>query len=106
MERFQYLMLMAACLAATLPLELALGARVWRRPKRLVAAVAPAMVVFSAWDVAAIGHHHWRYSSRYVTGWDLPGHLPVEEVVFFAVIPICALLTFETVTRFLRRPGR
>ncbi len=106
MERFQYLLLMAACVAATLPLELVLGARVWRRPRRLLMAVVPGVVIFSLWDAAAIGHHHWRYNPRYVTGWDLPGHLPVEEVVFFAVIPICALLTFETVSKLLRRPGR
>ena len=100
MERFQYLLLMAACVVLTLPLELLLGARVWRRPRRLLAATLPAVVIFSLWDVAAINHHQWRYNSRYVTGWDLPGHLPVEEVVFFAVVPICALLTFEVVGRF------
>jgi lycopene cyclase domain-containing protein len=105
-DRFQYLLVMAACVVLTLPLELLLGARVWRRPRRLLAAVLPAVVIFSLWDVAAIAHHHWHYNRRYVTGWDLPGHLPVEEVVFFAVVPICALLTFEVVSRFsARRPG-
>jgi lycopene cyclase domain-containing protein len=94
----QYLLVMAACLLITLPLEL-LGARVWRQPLRLAAAVVPAAIVFSVWDVAAIAHHQWRYNPRYVTGWQLPGRLPVEEVIFFLVIPICALLTFETVSR-------
>ncbi|MHB1536882.1 MAG: lycopene cyclase domain-containing protein [Acidimicrobiales bacterium] len=103
MDRYQYLLLMAACVVVTLPLELVLGARVWRRPRRLAAAVLPAVVIFSLWDVAAIAHHHWRYNPRYVTGWDLPGRLPVEEVVFFLVVPICALLTFEVVGRFLPR---
>jgi lycopene cyclase domain-containing protein len=102
-ERFQYLLLLLGCVVLTLPLELLLGARVWRRPRRLLAAVVPAVVVFSLWDVAAIAHHHWRYNSRYVTGWDLPGHLPIEEVLFFAVVPICALLTFEVVSRFFSR---
>lgn len=103
MDRYQYLALMGLCLLVTLPLELVLGARVWRRPLRLLAAVTPAVVVFSLWDVAAIAHHHWRYDPRYVTGWQLPGHLPVEEVVFFAVVPVCALLTYEVVGGILRR---
>jgi lycopene cyclase domain-containing protein len=102
-ERFQYLLLMLACLVLTLPLEFILGARVWRRPRRLAAAVLPPMVIFSLWDEAAIAHHQWRYNRRYTTGWELPGHLPVEEVVFFAVVPICALLTFEVVGRLLSR---
>lgn len=106
MDRFQYLLLMAGCVVLTLPLELVLGARVWRRPRRLLHALIGPVIIFSAWDVAAIAHHHWHYSRRYTTGWDLPGGLPVEEVVFFVVIPICALLTFEVVSSVLaRRPG-
>jgi lycopene cyclase domain-containing protein len=102
-DRYQYLLLMAACVVLTLPLEFVLGARVWRRPRRLLKAVLPGMVIFSLWDVAAIARHHWSYNPRYVTGWDLPGHLPVEEVVFFAVVPICALLTFGVVSRIFGR---
>jgi len=100
-DRLQYLIVMAACVAATLPLELLLGARVWRRPRRLLGVLAAPVLVFSAWDVAAIAHHQWRYASRYVTGVDLPEHLPLEEVVFFVVVPVCALLTFEVVSRML-----
>ncbi len=101
MDHAQYLLVMAGCVVATLPLELAFGARVWRRPLRLAAVLVVPVVGFCAWDVAAIAHHHWRYSARYVTGVDLPGRLPVEEVVFFVVVPICSLLTFEVVGRML-----
>jgi lycopene cyclase domain-containing protein len=100
-DHYQYLLVMAGCVVATLPLEVVFGARVWRQPRRLLAAVVGPVVVFSAWDVAAIAHHHWRYARRYVTGVDLPGHLPIEEVVFFVVIPVCAILTFEVVNRAL-----
>jgi lycopene cyclase domain-containing protein len=105
-DRYQYLLVMAACVVLTGPLEIVLGARVWRRPRRLVRAVVGPAVIFSLWDVAAIAHHHWGYNTRYTTGWDLPGGLPVEEVVFFLVIPICALLTYEVVTAMLARLSR
>jgi len=55
------------------------------------------------WDAVAIARHHWSYSHRYTTGWDLPFRLPVEELVFFVVIPICGLLTLEAVRRMLGR---
>jgi lycopene cyclase domain-containing protein len=100
-DHLQYLFLMAGCVLATLPLELVFGARVWRRPRRLLTVLAAPVVIFCAWDVAAIAHHQWRYAARYVTGVDLPGHLPIEEVVFFVVVPVCAILTFEVVTRML-----
>ena len=96
-ERWQYLALMAGCLLVTLPLELVLGARVYRQPRRLVRSLAPAVAVFVAWDVVAIDRGHWWYNPRYVTGWRLPGALPVEELAFFVAVPICALLTYEAV---------
>jgi lycopene cyclase domain-containing protein len=106
--RWQYLVVLAGCLLVTLPLELVVGARVYRQPRRLVRALAPAAALFVAWDVVAIQRAHWWYNPRYVTGWRLPGALPVEELAFFVAVPICALLTYETVKIVLplaRRPA-
>jgi lycopene cyclase domain-containing protein len=92
---------MGACLVITLPLEFVIGARVWRRPRRLLAALALPVAIFLVWDVIAIARDHWTYNPEYVTGWELPFDVPVEELVFFVVIPICSLLTFEAVRRIL-----
>lgn len=103
MDRYQYLLLMGACLVITLPLELVFGARVWRRPRRLFAAMWLPVALFSLWDVVAIERDHWSYSPRYTTGWLLPFSFPVEELVFFLVIPVCGLLTLEAVRSLLSR---
>lgn len=103
MDRFQYLLLMGACLVVTLPLEFVFRARIYRRPVRLLRALAPVVAVFVVWDVIAIALGHWGFAERYVTGWRLPGDLPVEELVFFLVIPVCALLTFEASRYTLKR---
>lgn len=99
---WEYLLLMAGCLAVTLPLEFVLRARVYRRPVRLLLALLPAVVIFSAWDVLGIVREHWSYSPRFTTG-ILLGVMPLEELVFFVVIPICGLLTYEAVGTVLRR---
>jgi lycopene beta-cyclase len=96
---------MAGCLAITLPLELVLGARVYRRPRRLLRALLPVVLVFSVWDVVGILRDHWTYSETYTTGWHLPFSMPVEELVFFVTIPICGLLTYEAVGRVLETAG-
>ena len=101
--RYQYLLLMAGCLLVTLPLEFVFGARVWRRPRRLLFALVPTVILFAVWDIAAIARGHWSFNPRYVTGRQLPGNLPVEELTFFIVIPICGLLTLEAVRRILER---
>ena len=103
--RASYLVLMAACVAVTLPLELVLKAGVYRRPRRWLAALAPVFVVFNLWDWVAIRRGHWTYSPRYTTGIVLDG-LPLEELVFFLVVPTCALLTYQAVARLLPPPRR
>jgi lycopene cyclase domain-containing protein len=97
----QYLALMIGCVLITLPLELVFGARVWRSPRRLALALVPTVLIFVVWDLVAIARDNWSFNPDYVTGWQLPGDLPVEELVFFAVIPICGLLTLEAVRKLL-----
>jgi lycopene cyclase domain-containing protein len=102
MGHFVYLALLTGCLVGTAPLELLLHTRVYARWRRLVLALAPTVAIFAAWDVYAIHHHQWRYDRRWTTGVTLPGRLPLEELLFFVVIPTCAILTLEAVSR--RRP--
>ncbi|TRY18193.1 lycopene cyclase domain-containing protein [Tessaracoccus rhinocerotis] len=102
MDQYQYLLLMAACVAITLPLEFVLRARVYRRPVRLLLAMLPVLVVFVAWDLLGIVRDHWGYSAEYTTGVML-GIMPLEELVFFLVIPVCGLLSYEGVGYVLRR---
>lgn len=97
-----YLGVLAGCVVTTLPLEVALGARVYRQPRRLAATLAPVAAVFGAWDVAAIRAGWWRYDETQTTGVLLPGDLPLEEALFFFVVPVCAVLTLEAVRA--RRP--
>ena len=111
MDRYQYLLLMGACLLVTLPLELVYRARVWRDPVRLLRTLALPAAVFAVWDVLAIRAGVWDFNPRYVTGWLLPFDLPVEEAAFFLTIPICSILAYEAVRRSLaaqaaRRAGR
>ncbi len=94
---------MGAYLVVTLPLEFALGARVYRRFRALLVAVIPVVVVFSIWDIIGIIRQHWSYNPQFVTGIRLIFEMPLEELVFFIVIPICGLLTYEAVGRVLAR---
>ncbi len=95
--RFVYLGLLAGCLAGTATLELFLKVGVYRRWRRLLLTLTPTAVVFVAWDLAAIRAGHWTFDPAQVVGVTLPGGLPLEELLFFLVIPVCAILGFEAV---------
>ena len=104
--RATYLAVMAACVLVTLPLELVLRARVYARPRRWLASLLPVFVVFGVWDYVAIRRGHWSYDPRLTSGVRfLGGVLPLEEVVFFLVVPTCAILTYQAVKRLLGPAG-
>ncbi|WP_261570608.1 lycopene cyclase domain-containing protein [Frankia gtarii] len=97
MRHLSYLAVLAACLLGTAPLELFLGTRVYARPRRLLLTLLPVVLIFVAWDVYAIAAGHWSFDPRSITGVRLPGHLPLDELLFFLVVPVCAVLTLEAV---------
>jgi lycopene cyclase domain-containing protein len=98
MQQLSYLAVLAACLLGTLPLELLLQARVYRRWQRAVLAILPVAAVFLAWDYLATYAGWWWFDERYLIGL-FAGPIPLEELLFFLVIPVCGILTFEAVRR-------
>jgi lycopene cyclase domain-containing protein len=97
-----YLSILAACLLGTTPLEVVLRVGVYRQWPRLIVTVLPVLAVFVAWDVLEIRAGAWHYDGAYLVGVTLPGSLPLEELLFFLVVPVCAVLTLEAVR--VRRP--
>jgi lycopene cyclase domain-containing protein len=91
-----YLLVMAACVVVTLPLEILIGACVYARWRRMLLTLVPVLGVFTTWDALAIHARFWSY--RHLTGVRI-GNLPLEELVFFVVVPTCSVLTFEAVRR-------
>jgi lycopene cyclase domain-containing protein len=97
-----YLGVLVGCLAAALWLEPVLRVGVLRRWRRLSLTVLPVAAVFTAWDLAAVSAGHWTFDPGQILDVRLPGGLPVEEVLFFLVVPVCAVLGFEAVRTVLR----
>lgn len=97
MRHLGYVAMLAFCLLGTLPLELYLHVGVYRRLRRFALTVLPVVPVFVAWDLYAIARGHWDFDAGQLLGLTLPGGLPVEEVAFFVVVPLAAVLTLEAV---------
>ena len=99
MGQLTYLALLVGCLVVTAPLEVLLRVRVYARWRRLLLALVPEFCVFIAWVLYAIAQGHWDYDAAQTLGLRLPGGIPVEEVLFFLVVPVCAVLALEAVRR-------
>jgi lycopene cyclase domain-containing protein len=98
-RHLSYVAVLAFCVVGTLPLELWLGVRVYRQWKRLLLTLLPVVAVFVVWDLYAISAGHWTFDEEQTTGVLLPGELPVDELLFFVVVPTCALLSVEAVRK-------
>jgi lycopene beta-cyclase len=99
---YEYLVVLALCLVVTAPLELFLKVRVYRQARRLALTLLSTGAVFVTWDLIGAGLGHWDYNPDRVVGLRLLG-LPLEEYLFFVVVPLCGVLAYEAVRVTLGR---
>jgi lycopene cyclase domain-containing protein len=69
---------------------------------RLLLSIGFPFIVFVLWDIYSVSQGHWSFNSAYVIGLNII-NLPIEEVLFFLVIPFCALFTWESVKYYIYR---
>jgi len=79
-------------------LEIALKVGVLRRIKRVTLSVLPISILFLIWDAYAISQGHWFFDREQILGIYGPLNIPLEEYLFFIVIPMAAIMTIEGVT--------
>ncbi len=97
MDRYAYVAVLAGVLLGSLWLEVVARTRVLRRPRRLVLSVAPVLLVFVVWDAYAIDSGHWTFDADHVLGLEPIAGVPIEELLFFVVVPLASILTLEAV---------
>ena len=97
MSHLSYVAVLVFVLLGSGWLEVVLRTRVYARWRRLLLSVVPVMVVFIVWDLYAIASGHWDFDPDRTTGVVFPGGLPLDEVLFFAIVPVAGVLTLEAV---------
>ena len=67
--------------------------------KRLLAATLAVFLLFLPWDIAFTEVGVWGFTERYLIPWDFFG-LPLEEVLFFVVVPWACYFIYEVLQLF------
>ena len=80
-------------------LEVFLKVGVLKQIKRMFVSIAPVAFLFIAWDKYAIAHGHWFFDKDQILGIYGPWCIPLEEYLFFIVVPIAAIMTIEAVRK-------
>jgi lycopene cyclase domain-containing protein len=72
----------------------------WRNSKALIFTLSILIIIFGSWDVFATWRGHWYFDPRSICGFKII-NLPIEEWLFFAIIPFCCIFTWE-VLKFIK----
>jgi lycopene cyclase domain-containing protein len=101
-ESYGYAVMLLFTICASFWLELALKVRVLARIKRAMLAIAPVAFIFIIWDAYAVRAGHWSFDPDQILGVIGPFDIPLEEYLFFLVVPIAAIMTIEAVRRVMK----
>ncbi len=97
MQKYGYLAMLAFTLCGSIWLEVFLKVGVIRRFKRVILSILPTAIFFLIWDAYAIKSGHWYFDKNQILGIFGPFGIPLEEFLFFLIVPLAALLTIEAV---------
>ena len=98
MEKYGYMAMIAFTLVGSFWLEVIFKVGVLRRWKKAFASILPVSALFIVCDAYAISQVHLFFDRDQVLGIFGPFGIPLEEYLFFIVVPMAALLTIEAVT--------
>lgn len=102
-ENWSYVAMLLFVVFGSWWLEFFFKIRVLRRPRLALAAILPVSIFFLIWDAFAINQKHWDFDNAQMLGIYGPFNIPLEEYLFFFIIPLAALLTLEGVKTVMQK---
>ncbi len=96
----EYILVLAVTLFFPLVLSCDKNLPIRRYPGALFKAILTVAVPFWIWDVWVTERGHWSFNPDYVMGFSMLG-MPVEEWLFFLVVPFVSIFTWESAKYFL-----
>ncbi len=99
LQQFTYAGLLLATLFFPLVLSFDKKVRFYTRWKYIFPAILLSAVIFLIWDVQFTKAGIWSFSPDYVTGYHIKG-MPIEEWLFFLVIPYASLFIYEVLKTY------
>jgi lycopene cyclase domain-containing protein len=102
MRHLGYIAMLIFTVVGSFWLEIFLRVGVLKQVRRLLLTIVPVALLFITWDAYAISRKQWHFDPKQITGIHGPFHIPLEEYLFFVIVPIAAIMTLEAVKK--RRP--
>jgi lycopene cyclase domain-containing protein len=96
-QKTLYFSVLAGSLLFPFLLSFVKGVSYYKNWKNLLITHFTIAVFFCIWDSIFTKLGVWGFNEKYISGLHI-GNLPIEEVLFFIVIPYCCLFIYESLT--------
>jgi lycopene cyclase domain-containing protein len=97
----KYLLIELGILVVPLLMSFEKRIRYYRNFPAVIASTGVICFLYIYWDIMATARGDWAFNARYVMPWRLLG-LPLEEWLFFLVVPYSCLFIYESVNYFFK----
>jgi lycopene cyclase domain-containing protein len=102
LQKFTYALLLAGSVLVPLVLSFDRKVAFFRYWKFLFPATFITAALFIIWDIYFTRHNVWWFNEDFVTGIYIAG-LPIEEWLFFIIIPYCCLFIYEVSRAYIKK---
>ncbi len=55
--------------------------------------------MYLSWDIWAVFKRSWYFDPSQIIGWQLFDRLPIEEILFFVIVPLMGILTYSALLK-------
>ncbi len=93
---YTYFLILAASVAGPLALSFDRKVAFYKKWKYLFPAMIIPSLLYIAWDIYFTSKAVWSFNDIYITGIKIV-NLPVEEVLFFLIVPYCCVFIYECI---------
>ena len=102
MQQLNYLGVLAFIGACAIFITLTFRIRVKKFWKIFLATDLLILAIYLAWDYWAIYQGNWYFDTEQILDVYLFGKIPVEEILFFIIVPLTTLLTYLALTKITK----
>lgn len=100
--QYLYLLTLVASFLSVFVLSFDKRVAYYKTWKYLIPATLIVGGIFIAWDIAFTEMYVWRFNADYYMGIRLLS-LPLEEWLFFLIIPFCSMVIYESLNHYVKR---
>jgi lycopene cyclase domain-containing protein len=102
MRQLNYLGVLAFIGACAIFITLTFRIRVKKFWKIFLATDLLILAIYLVWDYWAIYQGNWYFDTKQILDLYLFGKIPVEEILFFIIVPLTTLLTYLALTKITK----